>query len=299
MPSTFSASYPLPSEHHAGQQRLLGIWRLMSPMHLGTWAELYRAQPADALGSPRCDYVVKLAVANEPSRQLEANQQIWRTIEVTRVARDPHLVAVLDCAAEVATPYVVMPHLPGRSLESWIESGQWQPLPMVLWWARQCAQGLSALHQAGWMHGDIKPSNVMISPRGHATLIDLGFARELVPSGNPLLSFNDQQFTGTLEYAAPERLNSPSVHTAAADIYALGLMLWQLCAQSPSATRALHEINSLAESDQPLDRLVWEMTSVDAARRPTARQVVERLLRLEIETLGLHIRPRSGQRRAA
>ena len=50
-------------------------------------------------------------------------------------------------------------------------------LPLAFWIARQVAEALEALHQAGWMHCDVKPSNIFVSPAGHVTLIDLGFAR--------------------------------------------------------------------------------------------------------------------------
>ncbi len=134
----------------------------------------------------------------------------------------------------------------------------------------------------------------MISQRGHVTLVDFGFSKRI---GTP----RSQTFTGTIEYSAPECILSdgatPSDCTqAAADIYALGVILWQLSRQELDASQSRTEIAKLIECDGPVEHLILEMTSSDPEKRPTAKEIKDRLLRLEIESLGQHIRP---ARRAA
>jgi eukaryotic-like serine/threonine-protein kinase len=270
--------------------RLLGIWRLGELLYSGSNSQLWSAQPADSSGSPRWDYVLRTIPRQglQPVDREEAIGQMRRFTEATSSARHPHLVAVLDASMEGTDPFIVMPRLLGQSLAQVLARAVPQPLPVVLWFVRQTAQAASALHEAGWIHGDIKPENVLVSPQGHATLLDLGFARRI---GQPA----DGRFRGSVAYAAPECLQTePLPAAAASDVFSLGRLLWQLL--------------SLTDKDQmlgtnidPVAGLVAELVQDDPAARPTANNVAEQLIRLEIETLGQHIRPRhqTADRKAA
>ncbi len=103
--------------------RLVGIWRLMERIHAGKWTELYSAQPADAAGSPRCDYVVKMMAARlltgkEPALEVQAQQQLRAQVLAAQHARDTHLVPVLDHCLDGASPYLVMPALPAKAFSN-------------------------------------------------------------------------------------------------------------------------------------------------------------------------------------
>src|SRR6186713_2381410 len=76
-----------------------------------------------------------------------------------------------------------------------------RPLRTRLWVMRQIAEGLAALHHAGWLHGNVRPNCIVASPNGHATLLDLGWSRQLGSEECDLASTN---FSGSLVYAAPE-----------------------------------------------------------------------------------------------
>lgn len=248
----------------------VGIWRLTAQVHAGRWCDLYAAQPADAVGSPRNDYVVK--IARLPNcEDLEAARQIRTEAAAAAAGRHPNVVPVLDERLDAARPYIVMPRLEGTALATAIATRRVQPLPVVLWWARQCAQGLAALHAGGWAHGDLKPENVMADPRGHITLIDLGLAC-------PLGSRSGAAFCGTPDYAAPEQLAGAPTHDGAADIYALGKILQRALADRLPEHPLVGEIVTL-------------MTSTDPRHRPSAAALVDALLQMEIETLHLHIQP--------
>ena len=152
-------------------------------------------------------------------------------------------------------------------------------LPVSLWLVRQMAQGLEALHRAGWIHGDIQPENVLVSPRGHVTLIDLGMASKIhAVAQNP--------FRGTRDYAAPESLSGPFAAIPGMDIFSLGRVLWQ----------GLAHIRPVAQIHlEPVAELVEAMISIAPECRPSATEVVKTLLSLEIKTLGHHIGPIRGQ----
>ncbi|WP_164104640.1 serine/threonine-protein kinase [Candidatus Laterigemmans baculatus] len=271
--------YPAQSQNDPrplARPQTVGIWRLTGQIHAGQWCDIYAAQPADAVGSPRSDYAVK--IARLPNYEdPEATRQI--RIEAAARVRHPNVVPLLDGQLEAARPYLVMPRLEGRTLAQAIEASPPHPLPIALWWARQSAQGLAALHAAGWIHGDLKPTNVMVDPRGHLTLIDLGLAHRIGHgTGNV--------FRGSPQFSAPEVLNGGSLIHGAVDIYSLGKILEQMLPKThmPEAVR----------------ELLTAMIHHDARLRPTAANLAESLLKLEIETLHLHIQPQDAfVRRAA
>ena len=77
-----------------------------------------------------------------------------------------------------------MPYLEGATLSKTMATSGPLAVPHGLWIARQIAEALGALHVNCWIHGDLKPENIFLSPGGHATLLDLGFARRLEEPGN-------------------------------------------------------------------------------------------------------------------
>ncbi len=257
-----------------------GIWRSGKTIHQSETARLSLAQPADATGSPRWDYVLRSALGeNEP----EALRQIQQFTHCGSTVFHPNLIPVLDASDTGVAPFLVMPRLEGRTMEAHLRTIPRKPLPVALWFVRQVAQALEALHAAGWVHGDIKPENAMIGTTGHVTLIDLGFAEKIHTSTNRL-------FRGTPDYAAPETLTGKSVALAASDVFSLGRMLWQWMTRVETA-------NDLQLS--PVAELVEQMIASNAGTRPTASYVAKQLLKLEIESLGSHIEPEKRRRRAA
>ncbi|QDT09522.1 serine/threonine-protein kinase [Planctomycetes bacterium K23_9] len=251
---------------------LLGIWRLGREIHSGRTSELTLAQPADAEGSPRWDYVLKRAV--DTTNNAENVRQIVQFAAASEKVSNPNLVPVLDASATGTSPYLVTPLIEGVTLQESL-AGVAKPLPVALWITRQIAQALTALHATGWIHGDVKPENTIVGPRGHVTVIDLGFASQIH-------RVDSSQFRGTPEYAAPEVMKGNMAAMPAADVFSLGRILWKCLTHIELANDVV-----LA----PVAQLVEEMVSEDPSSRPSAADVTERLLRLEIDTLGHHIGP--------
>lgn len=252
---------------------VLGIWRLGRPIFQGDASEVSLAQPADAADSPRWDYVIKRAVGR--NAESEGRQQTRRFIAAATATAHPNLIPVLDGSASSATPFVVMPRMEGATMARMMATHASQPLPVALWLIRQTAQGLHALHQAGWVHGDVKPANVIVGGNGHATLIDLSFAAQV---HTPLGSV----FRGSPGYAAPEQLEGRMAALPAMDVFALGRMLWEWLTNLDPVDPSLLD---------PVAAVVEAMLDADPARRPTAETVTKELLRLEIDSLGFHLGP--------
>ena len=154
----------------------VGTWQLMGRVGHGQWAGVYRARPVNAPVDRPAAYAVKMLHENRQQDPV-AIEMLAREAQVGRQVSHPHLIAILESQLKRAPQFLVMPWLEGATLQAYAAARRLLDPPAVLWIARQTAEALDALDQAGWMHGDIKPSNIFLSPQGHVTLLDLGFAR--------------------------------------------------------------------------------------------------------------------------
>jgi serine/threonine protein kinase len=279
-----------------GPDRSLGVegWELLERVAEGTYSYVYRARPADRCSPSPGVYAVK--ILREPWCDRPEIVELQRSeARVACEVCNPHLISVL-AASTVNKPYfLVSPWLEGQTLSRMLDSHRGIDLPNVLWIARQMAEALHALETAGWMHGDVKPGNLIVSPEAHVTLIDLGFARALGHGGSVV----DRPVMGTYQYIAPEMITSRLAADTRSDIYSLGVVLFQMLARRlPFEGKTLAELAEKHRSWRPpnlrqlvpslpggLTRLVREMLSKNPWRRPRhAQEVVERLTDLEVAT---------------
>ena len=233
-------------------------------------------------------------------KRREAIRLLQREAYVGQSMAHPHLVPVLSAAVVDPPRLLVMPWLEGASLQARLAAGETFDVPRTLWIARQIAEALAALHEAGWMHGDVTPGNIHVSPSGHATLIDLSFARPGADFGSVV----DRPIMGTCNYLAPEYLTSALRPDIRSDIYSLGVVLFEaLAGRVPfpadkprgigrTASAAGHRRLGPPAPNVPREvvQLVREMTAHEPLRRPESpRQLVDRLTALEIGTFSYRV----------
>lgn len=272
--------------------RRVGDWELLELAGGGTLTEVYRARPAGAAGDQPAAYAVKI-LRPEWQQDPRAIDVLRREALVGRTVAHPHLVSIL--AARTLRPpcLLVMPWLSGHTLLDWLASHRPRELPVVLWIARQVAEALDALHASGWMHADVKPSNVFLSPEGHVTLVDLGFARRPHEIGSVV----DRCVVGTGSHIAPEMITSALRPDIRSDVYSLGVVLFEMLAgRLPYEGKDLAELVTQHKQARPPNlrrlvphlpqevvRLVHQMLAKEPLRRPqTPRELIERLVALEI-----------------
>lgn len=275
--------------------RLLGNWQLHRLVGQGTITSVYDARPLGCPPSWPADYVVKL-LRTEYRSDKAALSAMRREAEVGRHCSHPHLVPILEAHVDADPPHIVMPKLDGATLADVIRGVGRLIVPQALWLTRQVAQALRHLHGQNWLHGDVKPANIMVSRQGHATLIDLAFAMKPTESFyNP-----DRPMLGTLAYVAPELLTSANTTQPASDIYSLGITLFEMLSgrlpfQHNDASRLVEahlqdtppDLQRLALNiPQPVCELVARMLAKSSLRRPTnCDALIDELTELEIETL--------------
>jgi len=269
-------------------------WELVNFAAEGGLAQIFRARPAGSQPNQPALYALKMLLPDWQNDD-QAIRLLKREALVGQSVSHPHLIPILYASVQQSPRFVVMPWLEGATLEQRLAAGQRFDLPRILWIARQTAEALDALHQAGWMHGDVKPSNIMLSPEGHATLLDLGFARRTHETGSAV----DRCVLGTFHYIAPEFLTSAIRADVRSDIYSLGAVLYRILAgRLPFVGEDLAELASRHKQSLPpklgriaphlpagVARLVHGMLAKDPLRRPqNPRELIEILARLEIET---------------
>ena len=140
---------------------------------------------------------------------------------VGRLSNHPNIVPVFDAGiTDDGSPYLVMPHVPKGSLGDRIRTEGPLPPEEVASIGARLADALATVHAAGVLHRDIKPDNVLWSPRGEPQLADFGIARL-----EDLTTTSDHQLQATISYAAPEVLAGEPA-TEATDLYGLGATLY-------------------------------------------------------------------------
>lgn len=136
----------------------------------------------------------------------------------------PNIVTVHDIGQDGFRHYIVMEYVPGRTLKQLIRQNEGPlSLDLTLELSIQIAAGLGYAHRAGFVHCDVKPQNVLVTPDRQIKIADFGIARAMSHASqhNPSLVW------GTPHYAAPEQAGGDSP-TPASDVYAIGVILFEM-----------------------------------------------------------------------
>lgn len=150
--------------------------------------------------------------------------QVRREVSALRLLRIPGVVRLFDEGVDRGRGFLVMERAVGQPFPGTSGDRTWSSLAGI---TASLLETLARVHSAGVVHRDIKPGNVLIDDRGRPTLLDFGLALGAV--GNHSL---DARMVGTPGYMAPEQFDGREV-TAQADLYAVGVMLYDALAGRP------------------------------------------------------------------
>ena len=152
--------------------------------------------------------------------QMQVRKAWLNEVRMAGTLKHPYIVEVFDAAVGPNYAYLVMEYLPGGTLEPFVKPENLKPINEVLEIAFKCASALDYACRAGIVHRDIKPANLQYIATGEVKVADFGAAYWSKEDSTQVMDI------GSLAYMAPELFRQ--VVTQQADIYALGIVLFQL-----------------------------------------------------------------------
>jgi serine/threonine protein kinase len=188
--------------------------------------------------------------------QLNLRDRFLREAHTAATLSHPNLCPVYDCGEIEGVLYLSMAYLEGRPLSKFIRPGQPLPPRAVVAVVRQLALAMQEAHEGGVSHRDLKPANIMITPRKQPVIMDFGLARRTDVEDMHLTQSG--MLMGTPAYMPPEQLNSDNKAMGpATDIYALGVILYELLSGKPPFQGPLGELMTriMTETPSPLVRV--------------------------------------------
>jgi predicted Ser/Thr protein kinase len=201
----------------------LGPWRLERLLGRGGMGRVYEAREAEG-GRRVALKVLGDALAGDAGfvRRFQREAKVLATLS------HPHVVEVLDQGETDGRLWFAMEYVRGENLRRRIERGALPPAEAARI-SGEIASALAYAHERGVIHRDLKPENVLLSEDGRARLADFGLlrlARETSPETTTRLTRTDV-ILGTYEYMAPEQRRGTAEVDARADVFALGVILYE------------------------------------------------------------------------
>jgi len=259
--------------------RLVGRFGVEARLGAGASAQVFR------LRDRRSGALRALKVLGAPTAARRARFE--REMALLQSVRHPNVVGVEGVVEVGGSPALVMEYVAGPSLAEALRAGPLTPAEADAI-ARGVIAGVGALHAAGIVHRDLKPANILLAREGERwvpKVADLGVARRVLSGPGARLTRTGEALS-TPPYMAPEQIRDSSRVDHRADIWALGVILYELvCGQRPFPGRTLQEVAHAIERGPPAPRSLfpaipraWEDTLLaalqhDSTLRPSADAV--------------------------
>jgi dienelactone hydrolase/predicted Ser/Thr protein kinase len=258
-------------------------------------------------------------LSSDAGRDPAMSRRILREAKTASRLNHPNIVTVYELAHTDAVDFIVMEYVEGEPLARQIPAAG-LPIDRVVDYASQIAEALAAAHDAGVVHRDMKPGNVMVTPGGRLKVVDFGLARDLPAAPTAETRAMTTQWmtapgvtAGTVGYMAPEQIEGRPAD-ARSDVFALGVVLYEmLSGRRPfSGDSAWATLNATVNTDAPdvtrlrpatppaLARIVARaLARLPDDRYPSARSLAEDMAALRAPSSPVAVPPRPARRWAA
>ena len=183
---------------------------------------VYKARQRDL------DRVVALKILpSELGQDAKFTERFGREARALARLQHPNIVSLFEIGESAGLHYLIMEYMDGMNLREFMSVEKSGGIDVVDVVTQICA-ALQYAHDQGVVHRDIKPENVLFDCRGHVKLADFGLAKLEQLATQDITLTGSRQAMGTLHYMAPEQWHDPHDVDHRADIYALGVMLYEL-----------------------------------------------------------------------
>ncbi|MGE0711377.1 MAG: bifunctional serine/threonine-protein kinase/formylglycine-generating enzyme family protein [Planctomycetota bacterium] len=265
--------------------RAIGHVQIEARLGAGGMAAVYVGRDLDHAGQ-RCALKLLSVASHEHIRE-----RFRREALIGLSLRHPLLVGVSRHGTSGDFLYMVMELVEGEDLHDVLDRhGRCLPWPAVCGLGRDLGRAIAAMHERGVIHRDLKPANVLLDGRGGLKIADFGLARwrqapSHLPTEAPLTITGDA--FGTPVYMAPEQFDDAKTVGEAADLYALGVILYEaLTGQLPFPAQSTVELARMHQQEPPppidpaqgprrLIAIIDRLLAKDPAARPAPADVVE------------------------
>jgi len=265
-----------PADRFTPGQLVGGRYRVTGLLGRGGMGEVYRADDLK-LGQPVALKFLSIELASDP----RVRDRFLDEVRMARQVTHPNVCRVHDIGEVDGQPYLSMEYVDGEDLASLLRRIGQLPKSKALDIARQLCAGLAAAHERGMVHRDLKPANIMLDGRGQVRITDFGVAGLVEELGEGDLR------SGTPAYMAPEQLAGRGV-SARSDIYALGLVLYEVLTGKPAfEAGTVAELKLLRQTSTParpsshledidpvVERVILRCLEADADDRPESALAV-------------------------
>ncbi len=235
---------------------ILGSYQMLSPLGRGGMGSVYLARDV------RDQRLVALKVL-PPSKYREEERLLTRfrrEMEMCQRVSHPHITRTFEVGVVQHVYFIAMEYVPGMTLRRKITEEGPLPVQRAARVFAQVAEALGHAHAQGLIHRDLKPANIMLTPNGHAKILDLGLALiegEELPEDKSILG-GQGYVVGTMDFIAPEQVADPTGVDARADLYSLGCSLYFVLTGQPpfpGGTSQQKLKRHLAEYPAPISEL--------------------------------------------
>jgi serine/threonine protein kinase len=230
------------------------------------------------------DVAVKQLLLNEvqPNEFHEAVQRAMREGRIAARLQHPNAIAVYDVVVDAGKPCLVMEYLPSKNLSAILDERGPLPPQEAARIGSLAAGALAAAHEAGIVHRDIKPGNVLIGRDGAVKITDFGISRAL---GDVAVT-KTGMLAGTPAYLAPE-LARGAAPAPPSDVFSLGATIYAMTEGEPPFGKSTNDLGLLYKVARgetrppirsgPLTGLLVRLLANEPSQRPSARQAAEEL----------------------
>ncbi|HLG76818.1 MAG TPA: serine/threonine-protein kinase [Ktedonobacteraceae bacterium] len=201
------------------QSQKLGAFFLLCPLGLGSYGDVYLGMHAN-LGTRVAIKLLKPTIATP-----EEVQRFQFEASISQQMRHPHIVRTYDSGWVYDVPFLIMAYASHGTLDQAFSLGTVYPLRAIFPAILQIASALQYMHDRNMLHGDVKPSNMLLSPQNDVWIGDFG---------SVMMAYckRTEEVRGSTTYCAPEQLQGAP--EPASDQYALAVMVYQwLCGMRP------------------------------------------------------------------